>query len=524
MPKSSTFLFIIITIFLFFSFVSYKLLYKNLSDNHLKSQEISFYQLQKETSVFLTKLLFSYSEKKDEILKKHKEVLEYLKTNSYDTPLDEIYKKINQNEENNPYNIYITDEKLIIRNTTVKSDFDFDLSFAKDIFDNHKKQNIIGVSPPIFEMYSQKMMTFSDMYLPNTNRVLQTSFTYYNLDDDLEELKNLVNHTSKILNLNAYIIFNDGYIGDFIFKNIESYKPSLEEIEDRIKIGRELFDSFKETSIYSKQYKDKTTFFLKEQSPIFDEAKIVYSIVFDDKEFNQELFILNASFLLITFLGVLTIFIIFKVREKESILSYKDKFIEHSIHEIKTPLSIITLNMQLKDEKTGSDKYSKKIHGALKTLKNSYEDMSFLHTKSKIKYEIQNFSLEEILKDRVKYFEIISQTQNRNIVLEILDDTFINISKIELERLIDNNISNAIKYSEVDSEIKIILQNNSLKFISIGEEIINKNIIFQKYIRENNFVGGHGIGLSIVKDICDKYGIKIEVISKNKQNIFIYKF
>ncbi len=524
MPKSSTFLFIIITIFLIFSFLSYKLLYKNLSDNHLKSQKIEFYQLQKETSIFLTKLLFSYSEKKDEILKKHKEVLEYLKTNSYDTPLDEIYKKINQNEKNNPYNIYITDEKLVIRNTTVKSDLDFDLSFAKDIFDNHKKQNIIGISPPVFEMYSQKMMTFSDMYLPNSNRVLQTSFTYNNLVDSLEELKKLINQSPKILNLYAYIIFNDGYIGDFIFKNIEPYKPTLEEIEDRIKIGRELFDSFKQTSIYSKQNKDNTTFFLKEQSPIFDEAKIIYSIVFDDKEFNQELLILNSSFLLITFLGVLTIFIIFKVREKESILSYKDKFIEHSIHEIKTPLSIITLNMQLKDEKTGSDKYSKKIDGALKTLKNSYEDMSFLHTKSKIKYEIENFSLEEILNDRVKYFEIISQTQNRNIVLEILNDTFMNISRIELERLIDNNISNAIKYSEINSEIKIILENNTLKFISIREEIINKNIIFQKYIRENNFVGGHGIGLSIVKDICDKYGIKIEVLSKNNQNIFIYKF
>ena len=112
--------------------------------------------------------------------------------------------------------------------------------------------------------------------------------------------------------------------------------------------------------------------------------------------------------------------------------------------------------MQLKDEKTGSDKYSKKIDGALKTLKNSYEDMSFLHTKSKIKYEIENFSLEEILNDRVKYFEIISQTQNRNIVLEILNDTFMNISRIELERLIDNNISNAIKYSEINSEIKIL--------------------------------------------------------------------
>ncbi len=66
---------------------------------------------------------------------------------------------------------------------------DFDLSFAKYLFDNHKNSNIIGISPPVFEMFSQKMMSYSDTYLPNSNRVLQISYTYENLDKDLENLK-----------------------------------------------------------------------------------------------------------------------------------------------------------------------------------------------------------------------------------------------------------------------------------------------------------------------------------------------
>lgn len=218
----------------------------------------------------------------------------------------------------------------------------------------------------------------------------------------------------------------------------------------------------------------------------------------------------------------MTIFIIYKVREKEYILSYKDKFIEHSIHEIRTPLSIINLNLQLKNENIGVDKYSKKIEGALRTLRNSYEDMSFLHIKSKIKYKIENLSLKNSLEDRVKYFELIAQTQNRTLHLEIINDIFMDISQIELERLIDNNISNAIKYCEVDTTIKIILKDNILKFISNADEIKDKNAIFQRYVRENQSLGGHGIGLSIVKDICDKYGIKIEVISENSENIFLY--
>ena len=163
-PKSSNFLFFVIAFFLLLSLVSYFLFLKNLQDNHTKNQEIAFYQIQKSTNHLLTKLLYKYSEQKDEIVKKHKEVLDYLEQNSYDTSLDEIYKKINQNFPNKPYNIYITDENLVIKNTTVRTDMDFDLSFAKYLFDNHKNSNIIGISPPVFEMFSQKMMSYSDTY------------------------------------------------------------------------------------------------------------------------------------------------------------------------------------------------------------------------------------------------------------------------------------------------------------------------------------------------------------------------
>ena len=523
-PKSSNFLFFVIAFFLLLSLVSYFLFLKNLQDNHTKNQEIAFYQIQKSTNHLLTKLLYKYSEQKDEIVKKHKEVLDYLEQNSYDTSLDEIYKKINQDSPNKPYNIYITDENLVIKNTTVRTDMDFDLSFAKYLFDNHKNSNIIGISPPVFEMFSQKMMSYSDTYLPNTNRVLQIGYTYENLDKDLENLKNLINENKNIINSNAYIIFSDGYVGDFIFKNIKSYKPSLEEIEQRIEKGKELFDSFDKNVKYFIQNRDDKTFFLLEYSPIFDDAKIIYSISFDETKLQKKIFLLNIIIFFIVIIGLITIYIIYKIRLKEFILSYKDKFIEHSIHEIKTPLAILNLNLQLKNEEFGEDKYSKKMEGAIKTLKNSYEDMSFLHTKSKIKYKIEHLSLKSFLQDRVKYFELIAQTQNRSLYLEVANDLTIDISRIELERLIDNNISNAVKYSEIDTTIKIILEENILKFISKGDKIKDKDAIFKRYIRENQSLGGHGIGLSIVKDICDKYDIKIEVISLNGENIFSYTF
>ena len=530
LPKPSTILFFTICLFLLFSFISYKLLIKNLSDNHLKNQEITFYQIQKDTNNLLTKLLYKYSTQKEILLSKHKEVLDYLEKNSYDIPLDEIHKRINENIPNSPYNIYITNENLIIKNTTFLPDLDFDLSFAKDLIENHNKNNIIGASPPIFEMFSLKFFSYTDSYLNKKDkRVLQVSYTYEELNEDLKKLQKLIDSNLDIQASNAYIIFNDGYIGDFIFKSLKSYKPSLKNIEERIKEGKKLSEGIKENEyITTSLEKNNNTYnvtYFSQKSPIFDEANIVYSIIFDKKEYEENLLRLNLVMIFICFIGIITIYIVYTVRFKENLLKYKDKFIEHSVHEIKTPLAIISLNIQLRNKILGEDKYSKKIEGALKTLENSYEDMTFLHTKEKINYQLENIDLADALKDRVKYFNIIASTQNRKIELKMHNTLIIKISIIELNRLIDNNLSNAIKYSKIASVIKIILKDSTLEFHSLGKQIIEENKIFDKYMRENESVGGHGLGLSIVKDISKKYNITKKVNSSKKGlNIFSYTF
>lgn len=527
-PNSSTILLLFIAIFLSFIFISYKLLFKNIYDNHSKNQHLTFNLIQREGSNLLTKLLYDYSKQRNTLLEKHKLVLNYLENNSYDISLDEIYKNLN-NSEKPFYNIYITDENLVIVNTTFKPDLGFNLSFAKETFDKHKLKNEIGVSPPIFEMYSMKFFSFTDSYLPkNDKRVLQVGYVYEDLNQDLKNLQELINQNKDIKDSNAYLIFNDGYVGDFVFKSIKPHKPSLEEVHKRLEDGKKLSNSIKDGE-YRIEFQDdsekyKTMYFMG-KSPIFDEAKIVYSLTFDETEYINDLKLLDNVMLLISLIGIVAIYIVFRVRNKEKLLNYKDKFIEHSVHEIKTPLSVIKLNAQLRNRNFGEDKYSLKIEGAIKSLENSYEDMVFLHTKEKINYITENLNLKEILKDRVKYFEIIASSQNRKLQLKTFDEYMVNMSKIELFRLIDNNLSNAIKYSKVGSEIEILLEKNELKFLSYGDKIKDVENIFQKYTRENNSVGGHGLGLSIVKDICLKYKIGINVDSlANGLNIFSYKF
>jgi len=149
---------------------------------------------------------------------------------------------------------------------------------------------------------------------------------------------------------------------------------------------------------------------------------------------------------------------------------------------------------------------------------------SFLHINNKISYKIENIDVAFHLKHRVNFFDSVANSQSRKIILKIKNKHFTNMSKIELDRLIDNNLSNAIKYSYISSEIKVILENSTLEFISQGDNITYINKIFDKYSRENNAQGGHGLGLSIVKSISEKYTILIDVKSSNNINSFSYTF
>ena len=199
-------------------------------------------------------------------------------------------------------------------------------------------------------MYSLKFFTFTDSYLnKDSKRILQIGFIYDDVNEDLKNLQSLINSNKSIKDSNAYIIFNNGYIGDFIFKSMKSYKPTLQEIEKRIEKGKELAKNLEENKYITKNFKKNNSeykiSYFSQKSPIFDEAKIIFSIVFNEEEYLTNLQNLNLAIFLIAFIGIITIYIIYNIRYKENLLKYKDKFIEHSVHEIKTPLSIIGLNI-----------------------------------------------------------------------------------------------------------------------------------------------------------------------------------
>ena len=106
---------------------------------------------------------------------------------------------------------------------------------------------------------------------------------------------------------------------------------------------------------------------------------------------------------------------------------------------------------------------------------------------------------------------------------EIADEFNVLMDNYELERVIDNTISNAIKYSFENTTVTILLKNYQIEIINKGVKIDDTSLVFEKYYQEKVKNIGLGLGLNIVKSICDSYGITISVDS-DEVTTFRYMF
>jgi two-component system OmpR family sensor kinase len=206
-----------------------------------------------------------------------------------------------------------------------------------------------------------------------------------------------------------------------------------------------------------------------------------------------------------------------------------DNFIKDSMHEINTPLSIINLNADLFAEKFGENKYLHRMKAASKTLATIYNDMDYLIKQGRVEHKAEKIDMSMFIQQRVDYFQEIANLKHVMLETSITPKIYHFFSRTKLQRIVDNTISNAIKYSHDHSIVKISLRENrdtiAFQVEDEGVGIENVDRIFSRYYRENEAKGGFGIGLNIVKQIIDEEKITLDVHSlPGKGSTFIYRF
>jgi len=245
----------------------------------------------------------------------------------------------------------------------------------------------------------------------------------------------------------------------------------------------------------------------------FRDFHIIACKTFPDELANIKKMLIIYNILALIFIMIIAYFLaklFIKPMKKE--IKNLESFIRDVTHEIQTPIAIINSNIEILEMQDIDNKNLKRIKNASNRLSKIFDDLKYLRFREK---NIQEIDVKNLLKKRINFF--ITQIENKNLKLNLnLEDMILKIDKEDLTKLIDNLLSNAIKYSPKNSTIKITLTNNYLEVENEGK-IKNIDKITQKFYRENESEGGFGLGLYIVKSICEYYKFKLQIFSKNQK-------
>lgn len=214
--------------------------------------------------------------------------------------------------------------------------------------------------------------------------------------------------------------------------------------------------------------------------------------------------------------------------KKRSVIKYLKGLLKRSYHELYNPLSVIKTSAEMYGYHHPKNCYVDTMHAAAKSLHLIYEDLYYaLGSKKKAPHRNDVVDLAAFLRKRVDYFGLLAEVKNIRIELESEALCAIEIASTDLQRIIDNTISNAIKYSFENTTIRISLKKNSkitLRVTNQGSTIINPHYIFTDGYRESYDTVGMGVGLEIVASICQRQHIRAKVESSEGTTTFTYTF
>jgi sensory transduction histidine kinase len=250
-----------------------------------------------------------------------------------------------------------------------------------------------------------------------------------------------------------------------------------------------------------------------------------------DNEIKKELlFHLIVLDSMIIILGTIGSYFLSKKTLKpiEENLELQMEFISNASHELKTPITIISMENEvlLKQKKHTEDELVDQIKSNLEEVQNLSKLVNIL---------LELARNNKITLEKVKVFDVANNSINKlsslakkkNItILNNITNLEINANKDILEEVMVIIIDNAIKYSDKNTTIKVYSKNNKIFIEDEGIGIKEKDIkyIFDRFYRgdKSHSSEGYGLGLSLAKHLTEKMNMKITAYNNHdKGSTFI---
>lgn len=218
-----------------------------------------------------------------------------------------------------------------------------------------------------------------------------------------------------------------------------------------------------------------------------------------------------------------------RTKELEKSNEQKTNTFVNLAHETKTPLTLINNYLDEYISKKGSSEELNVVKKNIDKLSNdivNFFDLERFNKGFAIYNHNQVCNFSEILSDNLVLFKKFAK--NKNIVLrdDVEPDLFVKADPVAINRIIINLIENAIKFSDNDCEIEILLQAHddktffSVKDCGSGIPVEMQTRVFEPYYQITNqkkSIQGMGLGLPIVKKVIQDLNGEIQIESNPKK-------
>lgn len=271
-------------------------------------------------------------------------------------------------------------------------------------------------------------------------------------------------------------------------------------------------------------------------------ASYVYSIVFlDIDDTNRGLNALAASLVIIGIISIAAVFLVSMmianraIRPVEESMAKQRRFVADASHELKTPIAVIAANAEaasgaiFEEENGGAGKspgvayWIDNIADETTRMNELVDNLLSLTKAEEKKADHYSFDLAQAVSeeaDRVEAF-LFEKDISFDMVINAPGDAPAAVisDKIKVQAILSVLLENAVKYTPEGGRVILTVGKNSVSVSNTGlymppEELAQ---IFDRFFRadpsRNSETGGHGIGLSIAKEISDALGCDLKAES-----------
>ncbi|MBR1771035.1 MAG: GHKL domain-containing protein [Lachnospiraceae bacterium] len=243
----------------------------------------------------------------------------------------------------------------------------------------------------------------------------------------------------------------------------------------------------------------------------------------------------------VSVLGILAVFVLVLVFSKRVFkpveLSYikQKQFITDASHELKTPLTIISANVDLLEMEGEPNQWTGSIRNQVKRLRGLTEQMVTLsRLEEEGEKQFVSCDLSQIVAETAGTFEPLAMAQSKRVLLHIADGISCMGEEDKLRQMVSLLMDNALKYASADGEIRVELapaKRGAHAKLTVWNTVSadsgitkgNQDILFERFYRadssRNSKTGGSGIGLSVVKAIVERHGGRITAESADGESI-----